>query len=239
VTPTTPLPGGLVTAVLRLRNDGQEMFTTTLSHYLPSELELVTLHSPALVYDAGTRHLTWTGKVAPGGQTVLSWTMRVGAGIPAGTALTPEVMLGLPAWKFAFRRTASLRVGGADLSASRWLVPSGTPLQLGQGATLTFALRNAGPGSALPSTVKLWMTAGLTPITATLPTTQGMGLPLWEGTLGAGETRVLTVPVRPWGWTLPLRIDALIGDGTGQRWERSLVVQGVPWRQYMPVVMRQ
>ncbi|MDY0019395.1 MAG: S8 family serine peptidase, partial [Anaerolineae bacterium] len=47
VTPTTPLPGGLVTAVLRLRNDGQEMFTTTLSHYLPSELELVTLHSPA------------------------------------------------------------------------------------------------------------------------------------------------------------------------------------------------
>ncbi len=54
------------------------------------------------------------------------------------------------------------------------------------------------------------------------------GLPVWSGTVNPQEQQLLTVPVRRTG--TPPRLDALIDDGAGNRWERSLWVTFAPWR---------
>ncbi|RLC85958.1 MAG: hypothetical protein DRI37_07480, partial [Chloroflexi bacterium] len=239
ITPTVPLPGARVTATLTLRNDGPVSMTTTFSHTLPATLTLVeeTL-PPAVTYISATRQLTWTGNLIPGAPLTFTWAALVDAGAAPGQALTPTVTLGLPAWKFSFRREAALRVAGPELAASGWLSPALAVLRVGQPVTLTFALRNTGAGAAPHGTVDLWLTAGLAPITATLPPTLGTSLRGWAGTLAPGETHWLTVSLRPWSWETPLRVDALLADGTGRRWERSLWLAVAPRQVFLPLIMK-
>jgi hypothetical protein len=87
--------------------------------------------------------------------------------------------------------------------------------------------------------VDVWLMMGLSPVTAMVAPTQGTSLTLWEGTLAVDASRTLTVPVRAWWPEIPLRMDALFSDGSGQRWERRLWLDVKAWRVYLPLVLRE
>jgi len=238
ITPTTPLLGSYVTATLVLENDDLEIFSTVVSHSVPAELVVTEMHSPGLVYTPETRLLSWRGLLPPAEPVTLSWVTRVTDTAAWGQAITPVVTIALPAWDFAFSREAALRVGGADLSMSAWNIASDQVLPCRAASTLSLTVQNRGPGEASNSAVQIWMVAGLAPITATLQPTLGTSLLLWQGSLAPGQSLPLTFSVRPWAWTVPLRVDALLSDGTGMRWERRAWLRSLPEQRYMPVVYK-
>ncbi len=236
VTSTTPLPGERVTATAVLHNDAVLTHTVHLSHTVPASLTLVAPPSDS-AYDPGSRRLSWSGEVPAGDAVTLTWQADVISGGSAGAALSPRIAVGLPAWGLTFTREAPLRVAGAELTTSDWRAPAMSPL-VREPLTLTFAVRNTGPGTLESGNVRLWLSPGLAPITATLQPTTGTSLPWWSGTLAPGATRELTIAVRPWRWEPPLRLDALLDDGTGRRWERALWLAVDPHSLYLPLIYK-
>ncbi len=236
VLPEAPLPGAPVTATLVLHNDGPEARVVSITHTLPEGLSLIeaTL-SPELDYDPIGRHIGWGGWITPSLPLTLSWSALLDPLWPGGGALTPTVRIELPDWGWGFERRAALRGGGGTLADSYWLIPPEVEVQ--RPLTVSLALVNSGPGAVEAASVALWLQAGLAPITATQPEV-GLRLPLWEGSLVPGETRVLTLPLRPWRYAPPLRVDALLSDGTGRRWERSLWLEVASRRAYLPMVLK-
>lgn len=239
VTPTAPQPGEILVSSLVLHNDGQDAHDVAVTHTIPSSMTpmLPTL-PPEATYDAGTRQVRWAGIVAPNSPVTLRWEAQLDTGAQSGHQLTPTVAIELSDWDLTFSRVVPLRVSGADLGSSTWLSPTGTVVQAGKAVTLTFALRNTGPGAVVDGAVQAWLMPGLAPITATLPPTQGTGLRLWQGDLASGATRALSLTVKAWAGSRPLRIDALLDDGTGQRWARALWLDVTPWRLYMPMIYK-
>jgi len=237
VTPTAPLPGALLTTSLVLVGD-EGTHPASFEHTLPEGLDLIEATLPAgIAYDAGARRLSWSGSVSDSSPLTLTWATRLTTTLPSGEALTPTVTLGLPAWGITYTREAFLRVGGADLNTSSWQLPPDLTVQ--SPFTLTFDLRNSGPGAASAVAVDLWLNPGVAPLTVTVAPTQGMALPLWSGAPGPGESRPISVPLRPWRYGDRLRVDALLSDGTGRRWERVLWLEAEPLRAYMPLVVRE
>ncbi|HQE93050.1 MAG TPA: S8 family serine peptidase [Anaerolineae bacterium] len=237
VTPTVPLPGERVTNTLILRNDAAETLTATVSHILPTTVTLAADPlPPAWDYSAVSRTLTWSGEVQPHRPLTLTWVVAV-TGNP-GAIIPLSLTLGLPAWGFAFDRAMALHVTGADLSASAWLSPEWATIHSGTPVTLAFALHNAGPGDVNGGTARLWLTGNSSPLTATLPYTGGWSVSWWEGNLMAGATRILTVPLRAREWERPLRVDAILEDHSGQRWEQRLWLHVEPWQLYLPVILK-
>lgn len=235
--PLTPLPGERVTHTLVLHNDAADTLTTTVSHTLPASVTLTADPlPPAWEYAAISRTLTWRGTVQPRTPLTFIWAVSV-TGAP-GARIPLSLTLGLPTWGLAFAHESALHVAGADLSASAWLSPEWATIRAGTPTTLAFTLHNAGPGNVNEGTVRLWLTQESSPITATAPFTRGWGVAWWEGDLAAGETRTLTIPLRAWGWGTPLRVDAILEDGAGQRWERRLWLNVEPWQYYMPVIYK-
>jgi hypothetical protein len=86
--------------------------------------------------------------------------------------------------------------------------------------------------------VRFWLSPGLAPVTATVPPTVGIALSGWGGGLPPGATQELTVAVRPWRAEPPVRIDALLDDGTGRRWERAYWPNVVTHDVYLPLVYK-
>ncbi len=238
VAPSVPLPGAAVTFTLALHYDGATSAPVVFSHTLPVALTLLpaTL-PPALSYDPLARRIAWQGVINPQQTLTFTWAVVVSDSLAPGTELLPRVALSLPAWGLTFHREARLQVAGADLSASRWLTPELG--RVGEPLTLTLWLHNAGPGTVYSGTVDVWLMPYLSPLTATVAPTQGTALAAWwTGALAPEESRPLTLTLRAWTWQLPLRVDALLADGTGQRWERSQWVAIPPWEVYLPLVLR-
>jgi len=235
--PANPQPGERVTYTLALRNTAPEALATVFSHTTPSALTVLepTL-PPALAYDAATRRISWAGTLAPGAALTFTWAAEVS---PLATAqpLTATGYFALPEWRLAFWREAQVWVDGPALEGSAWEALPG-PVQSGRPVTLTFTLRNDGPGAVVSGTVDLWLMPGLAPITATLPPTLGTSLHWWEGALPVGAQQVLTISVSAWQAGSPLRIDALIDSGAGARWVRSLWLEVPPQRRFLPVLLR-
>ncbi len=237
VTPPAPLPGDRVTSTFVLYNDAAAALTTTLTHTLPASVTLTADGPPpGWKYTAASRTLTWSGS-APS-HTPLTFTWAVAVTGTAGASIPLSLTLGLPDWGLQFDHVNTLHVAGADLSASAWLTSDRAAIRVGTPVTLTFALHNRGPGDINGGTVRLWLTQESTPLTATLPYTRGWNVEWWAGDLAAGETRTLTIPLRAWQWDTSMRVDAILEDGTGQRWERRLWLNVEPWRCYLPVIRK-
>lgn len=241
VTPASPASNGRLHYILALRNDAEEAQAVHVSHIHAPEIALET-RPPAMHYQPEKRELTWEGAVAPGAPVTFTWEGKLAA--QAGDHLTPTVRITLRDMQLEFARTAHLYIGGADLSASGWLSPAGSTLVVQEPTTLTFALRNDGPGPATRASVWNWATAGATrTITSTMPfdyyyTRQGWGSLLWEGEIAAGSTQWVTLPLRAYWVDQEIRVDALVEDGTGQRWEMRQWWRVTPREVYLPVVMR-
>lgn len=235
VTPTLPLPDTHVMHTLVLINDALEILPASIVHTLPPAVTLIqdTL-LPVWEYDPTSRVITWSGALQPHTPLTLTWTVAA-TGNP-GTVIPLSLTLGLPTWGFTFTRDAALHIAGADLSASGWLSPEWSTVRPDAPVTLTFALRNTGPGTMAGGKMQAWFTAGTSPITATLPSENGWGMTAWEDALDIGETHMLSVPLRVWTWNQPVRVDAILEDGAGQRWERRLWLNVEPWRCYLPVI---
>ncbi len=238
IAPTAPLPGERVTHTLILHNDAPETLLTTVAHTLPPAVTLAADSAPpAWDYVAASRTLTWSGAVQPHTPLTFTWAVSVTDG--PGAIIPLSLTLGVPAWGFAFDRETALHVAGADLAASAWFSPEWAAIRAGTPVTLAFTLRNTGPGDVKGGTARLWLTQESAPITATLPYTQGWNVAWWTGNLGTGETRTLTMPLRAWAWETPLRVDAILEDNAGQRWEQRLWLNVEPWRLYLPVICKQ
>ncbi len=237
VTPTTPFPGGCVTHTLVLHNDAPEMLPVNVTHTLPPAVTLAVDTLPSTwEYAVISRTLAWSGALQP--HTPLTFTWTVTATGDPGTIIPLSLTLGLPTWRFAFAREAALHITGADLSASEWLSPAWATVRAGVPVSLAFALHNAGPGTVTEGKMQAWLTVGTSPDTAKLPATGGWGLKVWEGALGVGDTQVLSVPLYAWTWERPIRVDAILEDGAGQRWERRLWLNVEPWQCYLPVIYK-
>jgi hypothetical protein len=146
------------------------------------------------------------------------------------------VTLTLPEWGLGFSREALFYGTGPDLAVSHWGEPA--ELRVGTPVSVTLLLGNRGEGSVDGGEVTLWMMRGIGPITATMPITHGVSIAVWSGALAPHEEHLLTVPILGSVWKAPVRLDALIEDGLGNRWERALWVTFTPWRSYLPTVMR-
>ncbi len=241
VTPAAPAPDERLHYILALRNDAEEAQAVHVSHVHAPEIALET--RPAeMHYQPEERELTWEGEVAPGAPLTFTWEGRLAA--PAGEVLTPTVRITLRDMQLEFARTAHLYIGGADLSASGWLSPAGSTLLVQEPTTLTFALRNAGTGTATHASVRSWATDGTTgEITATIPEDyyyirQGWSELLWEGEIAPESTKLITLPLRAYRVDQEVRVDAIVEDGAGQRWEMRQWWRITPREVYLPVVMR-
>lgn len=234
-TPETVSPGDTVTLTLVLRNDARAPLATQISHHIPGDFAVNPGHMPpSMTYDGDTGTVSWMGVVTPDEDLMLTWQATWTGGMPV--ASRPTVTLAIPAWDLAMVREAHFYGDGADLTKSRWLMPG--EMRVGTPVSLTFVMDNQGGVGADPGELSLWMMRGVGPITATLPLTHGVGLPVWSGTVSPQEQQLLTVPVRGGIWDTAVRLDALIDDGAGNRWERSLWVTFAPWRAYLPTIMR-
>ncbi|MBN1873312.1 MAG: S8 family serine peptidase [Anaerolineae bacterium] len=247
VHPPTPDAGEFVFANLVLYNDITMPLTAIISHTLSPSMSLVldTL-PPAMSYDPTLRILSWQGILIPDTPVTFTWTMQVSSQAKVNQPLSPTVHIALPDWKLGFDREVPLRVSGGDLTFSHWITETGTlqwsvvpTLVVNHPHTLSFVLQNTGSGTILNGRADLWLMKGLTPITVTLPPTHGYQVALWTGNLSPGATHYLTVPIRAWSQKTPLRIDAILQDGIGQRWERRQWLDIVPWQIYLPILIKQ
>jgi len=235
VDPTTPQPGAPVTLTLALRNDASVAIETTFTHTVPSSLTLLTgTLPPELTFDAPTRELTWSGVVAPGAPVTFTWA-ALAPGVP--DTLTPTVMIAMPVLKLNFSREVALRVGDSDLGTSDWSATP--PLEVDQPAALSFVLRNTGIALVTEGVLRVWLRPGVAPLTATVVPTRGMELQPWRGALNSGDAVTVTIGVLPWLSGAPLRVDALLNNGNGATWERSLWLQILPREIYLPLVFRE
>ncbi|MFN2284776.1 MAG: hypothetical protein ACK2UQ_10170, partial [Anaerolineae bacterium] len=238
IAPTAPLPGELVTHTLVLRNDATEMLTATVTHTLPTSVTLAIDTLPAKwEYAAASRTLTWNGEVQPNIPLTFTWAV-IPTGNP-GAVIPLSLTLGLPTWGFAFARDAALHIAAADLSASGWLSPEWAAIHAGTPVSLTFMLQNDGSDAVREGRMRVWHTLGTSSPEALLPSVSGWESTPWEGTLDVGETLMVTVPLRAWTWKLPVRVDAILEDNAGQRWERRLWLNVEPWQCYLPVIYKQ
>ncbi|MGC9393530.1 MAG: S8 family serine peptidase [Anaerolineae bacterium] len=232
VTPTAPLPGAPVTHTLILRNDASEALPATVTHTLPTSVTLAVDTLPvAWTYAAASRTLSWNGELAP--HTPLTFTWAVTTTGSPGSVIPLSLTLGLPTWGFTFARDATLHIAGADLSASGWLSPELAAVRVRTPVSLTFALHNAGPGAVTEGKLQIWHTQNMMLIP---PSESGWEASTWEGTLDVGETLVFTPLLYTWRWGEPIRVDAILEDGAGQRWERRLWLNVETWQCYLPVI---
>ncbi|OQA13039.1 MAG: hypothetical protein BWY63_03608 [Chloroflexi bacterium ADurb.Bin360] len=232
---TTPQPGAPVTLTLALRNDAPVAIETAFTHTVPSSLTLLTnTLPPALTFDAPTRELTWSGVVVPGVPVTFTWA-ALAPGAP--DTLTPTVMIAMPVLKLNFSREVVLRVGDSDLGTSDWSATP--PLKVDQSAALPFVLRNTGIAPVTEGVLRVWLRPGVAPLTATVVPTRGIELQPWKGALNSGDAVTVTVSVMPWLSGAPLRVDALLSNGNGVTWERSLWLQILPREIYLPLVFRE
>lgn len=234
-TPETVSPGDTVILTLVLRNDARAPLEAQMRHHIPGDLTMNPGHlPPSLTYDGGTRTVSWTGVVKPDEDVMLTWQATWIGGMPAATR--PTVTLAIPAWDLAMVREARFYGDGADLTNSQWVVPG--EMRVGTPVSMTFVMDNQGGEGMDPGALSVWMMRGVGPVTATLPLTHGVGLPVWSGTINPHEQQLLTIPVKGGIWDITVRLDALIDDSAGNRWERSLWVTFTPWRAYLPTIMR-
>ncbi len=228
-------PGDVLTFTLELRNHGPIPLDVRMTHTLPSGLTAILPVEGGLQYDAMTQHVTWRGPVASGGRVPLTWRAHWVDGWADG--LTATVELAVPAWKLAFERETLCCSPSADLSASHWLTPRGD-LRVGAPVTLAFNLVNPSPYDLDAGQVSLWVMEGGAPITANAPLTHGWTLSWWQGSLPAETSRTLTLPIQGWDWAQPFRVDALMQDDEGRRWESSDWLTLAPQTCYLPLIFK-
>ncbi|HOS79680.1 MAG TPA: S8 family serine peptidase [Anaerolineae bacterium] len=232
--PAAPRAGAPITFTLALYNDGPVALEAAFSHTVPLSLTLLpaTL-PPGVTFDAAARQLRWLGVLAPDAPVTYTWSALTP---PLPATLTSTVSLALPELQLAFSRATVVRSGAGDLGTSAWVaVP---PLQASRPATLSFVLRNTGSAPVTDGVLRLWLRPGVAPITATVIPTRGMELQVWRGPLAPGAVTTVTTGVLPWLSNAPLRVDALLADGAGATWERSLWLTVAPGKIYLPLVLR-
>lgn len=235
ITPRDAQPGDVLTFALGLRNHAPVPLDVRVTHTLPHGLMPILPLEGGLEYDAIARRLTWQGAPASGERLLVSWQAQWVEGRHHG--LTATVKLEIPAWTLAFERETTCCRSSANLAASRWLTPQGD-LRTSTPVTLAFALVNDAPYDLEAGKVSVWVMEGGAPPTLTGPLTYGLGFSWWQGSLPAGMTRTLTLPIQGWDWEQPFRIDALMQNGEGRRWESSYWLQLSPWTHYLPLILK-
>ena len=234
VTPRTAAVGDTVTFELVLRNGAPRAMAVEARHPLPPGFALQPASLPAdLIYEIGSRELVWKGSVLPATPTSIAWDATWLGGADAAS---PTVTLSLPAWDLKFVREAPFYGAGLDLADSRWQMTPPPSVRTTEPLTLTYYINNTSTGSAMDATLSFWMMAGLGPITATQPLTQGISLAGWDGALQPNESRAVEIAVQGGVWRRQVRIDALLTDSAGHRWEDALWLTFDPWRSHMPVI---
>jgi uncharacterized repeat protein (TIGR01451 family) len=229
-----------------LHNDGPTTITASLSNTLPVSLTMVpgSLIGPA-AYEPPARRVSWEGPLGPGTAVTITYRVTAAVGIPSGTPITNTARLGLEDQVIRFNRTAVVRAGVPDLSASTFGCSPSAAMP-GAAVTCTLALANSGLADALTAVVTNPLPSRSIFISGSLAL-QGEGTAelltdtvRWTGPLTvSGRVTVtyqLTLPTNP--VHPPLYSVAFLEDGTGAWWERPTWMLVEPLRYYLPAAFR-
>jgi uncharacterized repeat protein (TIGR01451 family) len=245
--------GSVVTYTISIRNDGPAHVTASMSNTIPGGLEMISssLTGPA-AYEPLENKVSWVGGLDPGNSVTITYQVSITLGLVPGTELPNRVRYSMDDQSISFYRTATVRVGAADLSPSLyWADPS--PAPPGSVVTATLLVLNDGPGHSSFSTVGISTPVGAQVITAYL-SWEGGGTPLsvnaseyplpggigWSGPISASSrltfTYWLTMPdevLHP-----PLYSVAFLDDEWGGSWEKHLWLVPKIWNTFLPATMR-
>jgi len=242
----TVLPGAVITCTAVLRNDGPQPTDVSFSNTLPVSVTLVPDSlTGAASYLPSTRRVSWEGRLAPGEDVVFTYRVTISAEVPPGSFLINTASLGLEEQGIHFRRSAIVRVGGADLSPST-LRCAPAAVRPGGCITCVLSIVNSGPDAAGAAQAIILLPADSRLVPGSISWT-GWGTVevltdtlIWRGELAAGEGIILTyqvsVPAEP--LHPPVYSAALLEDGAGGAWERQAWVLWNPWQLYLPAVYR-
>lgn len=241
--------GDVLTYTARIKNDGVEGVTASLSNTLPAPLSIHpnSIAGPASrppSYDTSARRIFWRGSIAPSAAVTIAYQ----ATVTSGSLMYPIANIAhikLEDHRISFHRDAVVRVGAPDLAPSD-LACRPSLVRPKRGVTCTLRLVNAGPADALTATasISLPMEAALMKDTlsgggdGTIEVTTSTVR--WSGSISAGRSINLSYQLKlPHDIAHPpLYSVAFLGDGTGGAWERPAWVVINPYRVYLPMVMR-
>jgi subtilisin family serine protease len=239
VTPSTASAGDTLTYTLVLRNSSAQAIEASAEHYIPDGQNLLVSSLPSdLIYSVTSQRISWRDQLTAGQVITYVWETQV----TSGTAILsyPTITLSIADWGLTFDRLAPFYGKGPELNESAWLSTTHQDVHSGSAVTLSFLLHNSSDevGTVHAS---VWIMEGFSPLTVTPPVTEivhGWSLPWWTGELGSWGTHTLTLPLRAWILESPVRIDALLSDERGNRWELPLWINVVPRRFYLPLITR-
>jgi uncharacterized repeat protein (TIGR01451 family) len=238
-------PGTRVTYTLTLRNDGWMTVTAAFTNTLPDELTWMpgSFVGPA-TYVPGTRTVGWTGPLAPGDSLTIAYAAEVSPVLQAGSVVTNVARLRLEDQRIEWERSATVWIGGPDLTASALSVRPSEP-RSGNRLVHTLVLANDGLDDAnlVTSTIRLWSASA--PLSGSLRSSAGTTIILtdtvrWTTAVSAGGRVTLTYVTSG-----PLVLAPMVGYSVvfvegilGGPLERSAWIEVSPWRSLLPVVYR-
>jgi hypothetical protein len=216
-----------------------EPVVASAEHFVPEGQSLYVPSLPSdLTYSASSKLVKWNGQLTPGQVITYVWETNVLSDLIE--TIYPTITFSIGDWGLKFDRFTPYYGKGPDLSNSVWLTTSDNALHTGSVVTLSLLLQN---GSDYPGILRtsVWMMEGVSPVTATLPMTDmphGWAFPWWTGNLEPYGAHTLTLPLHVWAWEGPVRVDAMLSDESGGRWELPLWLNVMPWSFYLPLITK-
>ncbi|MCA9934073.1 MAG: S8 family serine peptidase [Ardenticatenaceae bacterium] len=217
----------------------------TLTNTIPPGLSVfLPALPPDVVYDPGTRTLTWAGVLQGGDAFQLRYQALLYQTPPAGTRLENRVTLTYDHHQFHFDRTATVWVDAPDLSGS-WLAAETAMQASTQWVTYTLFVNNTGVRAAEGVTAVLPLPPTLIPLTQTLTSSAGetavvAGRVTWHGDVAAGEVVMVSlVAQRPINLrTEWLQTTAVLDDHVTNVVMATAVTHLPPYTNHLPIIRR-
>ncbi len=238
--------GDSVEFTLTARHNGVAPIHATLTATLPLSVTLIPESlTPGAGFDLASGVVTWTGVLDPGAAITVSYRVTLtGTLVPPGTPLTTLAVFHDDTHGISFDPVAVVRLAAPDLSLSTFTAP---PL-VRPNAPLTYTLvvSNSGLSVAASAHVTVLLPLHTRVVTNSLALS-GPGSVIassdtiaWSGSLDVGQSATLAYRLSTAGMLTgrALPSEALLWDGAGGAWERVLAVDVVPYRVYLPFVLR-
>ena len=243
--------GDSVAYTLTARHNGAAPIHVTVTATLPLSVTLVPGSlTPGAGFDPASGRVTWAGMLDPGAAVTVSYQVTLDASLLTGTCVLPGMPLTTTAifhddtHGIAFDPSAVVRVSAPSLALNAFTAPSS--VKPGEPLTYTLIVSNSGLTPAAFARVTLLPPLDAR-VTASAISWSGPGLVTgtggaidWRGPLDVGQFLTLTFKMgAPAALSnTSLLGEALLWDGAGGAWERSVWVDVEPYRFYLTVVFR-
>ncbi len=241
----TAAAGARATFTLTIRHNGSAPISTTMTATLPLSVTLVPGSLTAGAgFDPARGVVTRTGALRPGAVVTVTYQITLDAALPAGAQLSTTAVFRDDTHGIPFDQSAVVRVAAPDLMLSTFAAPS--PVRPTALPTHTLVVSNSGLALAASAQVTVLLPIQTAIVSGSLTlsgpgsaTISGGGIG-WQGTLGVGQSAKLTYRLDTTRMLADkaLLSEALLNDGAGGAWERTVWVDVVPYRLIFPLIFK-